>query len=299
MMNVLQLLDPGSVVGTAILGAVWQALFVVVLAAVVARAGLRNRADARHALWLGALFCVLLSPVTAAILGRSGLVIWRVALPVPQPMAAAAVFEDQERRGIGGRFGDRSISGGISRDVIADEAGLIRDTRAERPSDQRHRAVVEGGALQAKPRGNVLAGGLILLWATGVLVGFIRIGWGWWQLRALSRAARPLEIARQGASLEWVRSALRVPSLPPIEISAAARARSGRPVSAQDCAARWNGRVDFGKCASGRDRARVRPRLSPRRVGWIVTTRRERPVLAPPVYSLSQWPAHAGLRGGL
>ncbi len=223
MMNVLQLLDPGSVVGTAILGAVWQALFVVVLAAVVARAGFRHRPDARHALWLGALFCVLLSPVTAALLGRFGLVLWRVALPVSQPRAAAAVFDYVEPAGIGERFDARPISGGIPPDVIANRAGLIRDTRAERPSDERHRAIVEGGALRAKPRGNVLAGGLILLWATGVLVGFIRIGWGWWQLRALSRAARPLEIARHGASLEWVRSALRLPALPPIEISAAAR----------------------------------------------------------------------------
>jgi beta-lactamase regulating signal transducer with metallopeptidase domain len=211
MMRLVAHLDPGPVVLAVILGAAVQVTIVVVLAAVLARAAFKKRADARNALWLGVLVCVLLSPLIAALLDRSELALWRVALPVPSPrvevgadetVSGTAVLEEDEPSRVGERFGVRPTSGGDAQIKVVAEAG------------------VRG---KSGTRGEALAGGLSLLWAAGVLVGLMRIAWGWRQLSVLSRGARPLEIAGRGPTLERVRAALRVPTLPTIEISAAAR----------------------------------------------------------------------------
>ena len=212
MMRLLAHLDLGPAVLAAILGAAVQVTIVVLLGAVLARAAFKKRADARHALWLGVLICVLLSPLIAALLDRSGIALWRVALlPVPsRDVAAAPVdvvssiaeLEDVDPVEASEQFDLRPTSGGISRNLVEARAGLRGESGT---------------------RGGGLVGALSLLWAAGVLVGFTRIAWGWRQLMALSGAARPLEIARHGPTLERVRTELQVQALPPIEISGAAQ----------------------------------------------------------------------------
>ncbi len=89
-MSLLVYLDPGQAVTRAIVAAILQSSVVIALTALAARAAFRRRAEVRHALWLGVLVWVLVSPVVAGLLQHSGFALGFVNVPLPAPTATAA-----------------------------------------------------------------------------------------------------------------------------------------------------------------------------------------------------------------
>ena len=88
-----------------------------------------------------------------------------------------------------------------------------------------------------------MRGGMILLWAVGALAGLARIAVGWWRLAALSRSASAIDRVRHGPTLERVRAALGVVSLPPVRrLARRSCAGRGRTVEFPGHSARGTGR---------------------------------------------------------
>ena len=82
IMNVLARFDPGDAAAGLVLVVLLQTSAVIGLAAIVSRVMFRWRAEARHVLWLGALGFVVISPVVAIVVSRTGISLWAVTLPV-------------------------------------------------------------------------------------------------------------------------------------------------------------------------------------------------------------------------
>jgi len=215
MMNLLARLDPGDAVTRAVLVALVQTSVVILLAELMSRALLRQRAEARHGLWLEALVWVLISPAVATVADRSGLALWVVALPVPGPVASHAVNEiipdaavAEIPRSDSTPLGAYQASGA----GLAEAMAIARDKPG--PADAPRGALPEMGQ-----RGNALVGGVVLLWGVGALAGFARIIAGWRRLVAFSRTTRPLDPERYGPFLELVRDALGIAAVPPVVTS--------------------------------------------------------------------------------
>ena len=69
-MNLLAHFDPGATVTGLVLITLLQTSAVVVLSALGSGTLLRRRAEGRHALWLGVLILIMVSPVMAAAVRR-------------------------------------------------------------------------------------------------------------------------------------------------------------------------------------------------------------------------------------
>ena len=89
MSTFLSRLYPGDTAAGWALGLLVQVAAVVILAALAARLLARRGAAARHGLWVGALACVLASPVVSLLAARAGLVLVAVPLSSPEPAAQA------------------------------------------------------------------------------------------------------------------------------------------------------------------------------------------------------------------
>ena len=221
MMRFLTNLDPGFSATRSFLGALVQSSVIIVLSALLAGAAFRRRADARHALWLGVLIWVLLSPIAAAVAERSGLALWLKPLPILESSATAVV--------------DETIAEAAETDALPRSPAVTRDrfaARAETNADSGTESAVgdsDSKAMRAvapavTEPGNRIADGLALLWLAGLFVGLARIAVGWRHLRAFSRDTRPLEIGRASMPAEaGALTVLGVETLPPILTSAAAR----------------------------------------------------------------------------
>jgi hypothetical protein len=211
MMDLLARLDPGDSVTRVVLVALVQMSVVVVLAELIGRTLLRQRADARHGLWLGALVWVLISPAVVAVADRSGLVLWVIALPLPAPGTSPAVEVLEIPRLDSTLLTADEASGPAPVEAVPmprDEPG---EPEAHRPSMP-----------EVSQRSKALVGGVVLLWGLGALAGFARILAGWRRLAALTRTTRPLDPERHGPTLERVRDALGVAAVPPVVTSAMA-----------------------------------------------------------------------------
>jgi len=231
-MSFLASLDPGDTVTRAVLVALAQTSIVILLAALMGRAVFRQRPEARHGLWLGALAWVLISPAVAVVGDRAGLALWVVALPFPGPGATAAVNEVipdatvAEDRGPSNGFpqSDTSriaanrTSGPVSAEAEPSEAAMAMSRVQPGKPEVSRAALPEVGR-----RDNALWGAATLLWAAGALAGLARIAVGWRRLAAFSRAARPLDPVRHGQTLERARDALGIATLPPVVTSATFR----------------------------------------------------------------------------
>ncbi len=216
MMDLLARLDPGDAVTRAVLVALVQMSVVIVMAGLLGRALFRQRADARHGLWLGALVWVLISPAVVAVADRSGLALWVVALPFQGPGASPDVNEISADAAVAGI--PRSDSSPLGADQTSGPAPVGAASRGEAMTIPRG----ESGELEAdRPstpavsrRGSALVGGVVLFWVAGALAGLVRIMAGWRRLAAFSRTSRPLDTVAHGPTLERVRAALGVVKLP-------------------------------------------------------------------------------------
>ena len=179
------------------------------------------------------LFWVAISPAVATLVDYSAVAPWVVALPFPT--SADAAFPSP-----------RPYDGGARRD-----SGHISPTVAQPPDDRRNATspnppFVRGresapwssderavGARTALPltratlrpnhRASAFRGGAALIWAAVALAGFARILVGWRRLAAFTATTRSLDPLRYGPTLDRVRQALGVTTLPPIVTSPTAR----------------------------------------------------------------------------
>ncbi len=107
-MNLLARFDPGDASTGLVFIILLQTSVVIVLAAFWSGTWLRRRAEGRHALWLGVLGVLVVSPAMAAAVRQSGFTLWTIALPVTDDGARPAL-EDHEAGHLGSR-GSRRCS---------------------------------------------------------------------------------------------------------------------------------------------------------------------------------------------
>ena len=143
-------------------------------------------------------------------------------MPVPLPVPSGTAVTD-ETISDAAAVGTRGRSADITRGQIAAEAEPSADFgKASAVGENKPRAMraIEPAVDQ---RADAVVTGVSLLWLAGVLVGLARLALGWRQLAALSRATRPLDVARHSETLDRVRTVLGMPALPAIMTSATAR----------------------------------------------------------------------------
>ena len=300
MMNLLARLDPGDAVTRAVLVALVQMSVVILMADLMGRALLRQRADARHGLWLGALVWVLISPAVVAVADRSGLALWVVALPFPGPGASPDVNEISAAAAVTGI--PRSDSSPLGADQTSGPAPVGAASGDEAMAISRVASGKPEAHCPSMPavsrRGSAWVGGVVLLWVAGWpgWPASWRVGGGW--RRSLGPVGRliPWHTARLSSGSACAR---RGPIAPAGHFAHGGRASRGRPVQAMRRVARGSGRGNFQRVAARRPGPRMRPRVPPRSVGRPAATLGGRALLAAPAGPLPQRPAHAGSRGGL
>jgi beta-lactamase regulating signal transducer with metallopeptidase domain/protocatechuate 3,4-dioxygenase beta subunit len=231
-MNLLARLDPGDAVTRAVVVALMQTSVVILSAALLSRFALSRRAEAKHVVWLGVLVWVLISPGVAAVAEGSGLAFWVVELPIPAvgtSITDAVITpspRDERGAGTGQALTSRAEpSEGQPTPAPGSQEG---DEWTLRPRDERQARSIptfhqSTATRRSTTRGNAVAGAVVLIWAAGALVGFVRIARGWRRLAATSRATQPLDPVRHGPTLERVRDVLGIAVLPPVVVSSAAR----------------------------------------------------------------------------
>ena len=188
------------------------------MAALAARLALRQRADARHGLWLGALLWVLISPAVATLADRSGRTLWTLAIPFPGQDATAAIRET-------GLHVTSEPAAEPDRDnvPVAIEAANDAMARGVQKVEDRQPIAANSPPPDLTRRGSLLVTGAALLWLIGVVIGLARILLGCHRLAAYLRDTRPLDPGLHGETLAQVREALGVVTLPPIVSSTRAR----------------------------------------------------------------------------
>lgn len=202
-MNVLMHFDPGAPVSRLALVVMAEITALVAVAGIVSL-GCRRRAAARHAVWLWALVWVLLSPLVAVLASRTEIRLWSVPLAVEErvPEPSAPLQPDRDAF--------------VMPEPVPAAPG-VAVTTADHPPLVESTAAVP--VAPAPPSGDPWAGGLWLLWGTGVALGLARLGAGWRRLARLARTGRALDPERYGAVLAQVRGVLGLESLPAVECS--------------------------------------------------------------------------------
>ena len=97
-MILLARFDPGDAVTGLVFTILLQTSVVIVLAALWSGTLLRRRAEARHALWLGVLVLIVVSPAIAAVVRRSTFAVWSIALHVSGDGARPVRNKEQPRQ---------------------------------------------------------------------------------------------------------------------------------------------------------------------------------------------------------
>jgi beta-lactamase regulating signal transducer with metallopeptidase domain/protocatechuate 3,4-dioxygenase beta subunit len=228
MSTFLARLYPGDAAAGWALGLLAQTTVVVIVAALLASVLARRGAAARHAVWTGALACVLVSPIVSLLAARAGLVLLAVPLApaetdpprVSGPWAEPAVVP----------FSGAAASPGAPAAPPQTPAASSPAPAASRPGSAAAPAATRAEAAPparaneepASPPANLrsaLLGAFFAVWAAGVLVLLVRLLHGLGVLAALKRSARPLDAGRYTDVLAAVRAALGVETLPPIATS--------------------------------------------------------------------------------
>ncbi|HBI43120.1 MAG TPA: hypothetical protein DDY78_09740 [Planctomycetales bacterium] len=211
---------------TAAIGAavvLLQITVAIALAAGAARGLARRGAVPRHAVWLAALGCVLVSPVLVVLTGRVGLVLVRIDLPRPAPVVEAEPDGPQVESL---RAPASAASALVPRRERETETPSVPPnpltTAAPVPTVYRS----ANGTMEAKAVAVALTnpwraviGALFLAWAFGSAFLLLRLLHGCRILASLRRAAQPLDALRYAAVLDAVASLLRITTLPPIRTS--------------------------------------------------------------------------------
>ncbi len=214
-MNFLARLDPGDAVVALVFIFLVQTSVVILLAALWSRILLRRRAEARHALWLGVLAVVVVSPVVAAVAQQTGFALWAIAQPVAGH-AASPTLRERRPSHQGLRADSSRLTAEVFAGSVAAEAEPQHEAVSVRPIETAQPDTLRATTTASSRGGNVLTGELTLLWAVGVFVGVARIAAGWTRMAALCRSALALDPVRYGSTLERVGKALGVAVLPPV-----------------------------------------------------------------------------------
>jgi beta-lactamase regulating signal transducer with metallopeptidase domain len=196
-----------------------QITVAIALAVVTAHALAKRGAAPRHAIWLAALGCVLVSPVLVVLTGRMGLVLVRIELPKSAPVVEAAADGPQvevlpapasepphrERE---------AETPSVAPNPIAATKPILTDYRSAN-------GTTEAKAVAVAPTNpwRAVIGALFLAWAVGSAFLLLRLLHGCRLLARLRRAARPLDARRYAGVLDSIASLLRITTLPPIRTS--------------------------------------------------------------------------------
>jgi beta-lactamase regulating signal transducer with metallopeptidase domain len=222
-MNLVASLDPGRAVTGLFLIVMLQTSIVILVAALLGRAGFRRHAEARHVLWLGALVLVLISPAAAVVSGGVGFALWAIALPVTGHQVTRAHADHRPSLEVARSDPSRlaaELSTGSQAPEIEPASTAMAVTFAELaqvdPTRERTPELNRGRS--------PLMGALTLLWAIGAFVGLARIALGGARLAAVSQSAHALDHERHGPTLDCARDALGVAALPPVVTSPTVRA---------------------------------------------------------------------------
>jgi beta-lactamase regulating signal transducer with metallopeptidase domain len=210
---------PGDVAAIGAAVVLVQITIAITLAAGVACTLAKRGAPARHAAWLAALGCVLVSPVLVVLTGRMGLVLVRIELPKSAPVVEAAADGPQvevlpapasepphrERE---------AETPSVAPNPIAATKPILTDYRsADGTMEAKTAAVAPTNSWRA------VIGALFLAWAVGSAFLLLRLLHGCRLLARLRRAARPLDARRYAGVLDSIASLLRITTLPPIRTS--------------------------------------------------------------------------------
>jgi beta-lactamase regulating signal transducer with metallopeptidase domain len=219
MMSMLSYFDPGNGMTGLLLVVIFQTSVVIVVAKLLAMALFRWRAEARHALWLGVLGLVLISPAVAVAARRSGLAFWAIALPVTSQRLSPERGDDWPSHEPARVHAPRLVPQPSTGSVLP-QTEPVREASLEPAQFDAKRTTTS----VSYHGGSALIGALTLLWLVGVLVGLARIALGWTRLAAICRSAHALDPERHVLTLERVREALGIVALPPVVTSTAVRA---------------------------------------------------------------------------
>jgi beta-lactamase regulating signal transducer with metallopeptidase domain len=249
-------------VPTIILNVVLQITLIVVVTSLIGRILFRRYAAARHALWLGAMTMVLLSPVSAVVVHRFGFSLIDIPLissemfPLepPRTLKAPHLESDDslgERRP--GRLNEKPAMSGTFTETRPQRSRAIEKSPAiavalssetgssEVPMGLPRAATynrVDAQPRTAKPRRIRVSSPIwvsaLVVWCVGVVVGLGRSFIDARRLRVLRGSLRPVDQDRFRSDLDRVREAIGLRSLPPIHTSTRVAgpivAGVGRPV---------------------------------------------------------------------
>ncbi len=209
---------PSDATAVAAAAAFVQITVVIALAAAAARL-LKRRAALRHAVWLSALGCVLVSPLLAVLAGRLGVGLLRIESPhssatvdgesneplaAPPPMTAPVPSPAPSQNG---ETAKPLVPPTPEPSSVRKE--LIRSSVVPKAADV---------PVQSDPW-RAVGGALFLAWIVGAAFLLLRLLHGIYGLARLRRGAVPLNSPRMTTVLVAVRRGLGVESLPPIRTS--------------------------------------------------------------------------------
>ena len=299
-MNLLARLDPGSAVVGQVFIFLLQTSVVIVLAALWSRNLLRRRAEARHALWLGTLVVVVVSPVVAAVAARNP------ASRSGRSLCRSSVTGRARRWARSGRVMQGSRAD-VSRLVPELFAGSVSPEGGTPPEAVAILSAANGSTRRIAhdndrviPRRQCPHG-----WADTALGGRcsgrrrphrrrLDVDGG-----ALSVGIGPRSRASWLDAQTRPKCARRVGFTSRVHVCRDPGARRGRSVASARHLAKGHGGVAGRRLATRRSRSRVCPCSSARRMGWPAAAPGRRDLLAAPAGSLRERPAHAGSRGNM
>ena len=199
-----------------------QVTAVTSIALLAARLIFRGRASARSAWLLGALFCVLASPLWTRFADRSGLALYGIATVQGSDSPASGDGSTARPR----YESDTRVATTATKSASSPSpsplpgAATRSETKASTQTQVRAAAPeIPAGRSGADFTRSTL-GGLVAVWAIGLVWLAVRLVWGGWLVRRLRRSARECDLPEVGRAFEETRRVLARPNLRPPRVSA-------------------------------------------------------------------------------
>lgn len=218
-MNFIEWLDPGPRGRWLVLVVVIQVAAVILAATVVAIVMGRRRAAARHEVWLGALACTVVGPLLV-VLGEA----FGYTLPIVPTIQSTGDRPRLDERAAASP--EPVIGVGLDRSPPVESGDSVIPrvevvpVRHPQPTPIEPAFTIPVSVAESRPKRTAWFGAMVLVWASGVLIGLSRLGLGFLRLGRLRASARPLDLDGYADVLDQARSALRLAELPPIAASA-------------------------------------------------------------------------------
>jgi beta-lactamase regulating signal transducer with metallopeptidase domain/protein involved in polysaccharide export with SLBB domain len=212
---------PGDAMVLLMVNVLTQIAVVAALAWAISTALARHRAAVRHAIWLSALGCVLLSPIMAYVAPRAGLslVTLRLSENLASPFGKRAGGEgvNAEKPRIGLAHASRPLPNPLPKgEGTATDASPKGEETAADTSPKGQETVADGFRTWPSDPLRALVGLATAFWAAGVLLLVARLLHGWWSIARLKRRLQPVDGDRFDSVLGQVRRILSVSRLPPV-----------------------------------------------------------------------------------